>query len=90
MKLVILKFRTKEALAAAIGRKLEIDSSAFLFLNNNDSLKKFGLDSNTSMSALFPDTYTYFWNTTSSKVFRKFYEEHEKSGLRNETKGGTA
>jgi len=79
VKIVIVKFRTKEALAGAIARKLEIDSTAFLsFLNNNDSLKKFGLDSNTSMSALFPDTYTYFWNTTPSKVFSKFFEEHER------------
>ena len=79
VKLVIVKFRTKEALAGAISRKLEIDSTAFLsFLNSNDSLKAFGLDSNTAMSALFPDSYTYFWNTTPSKVFRKFYDERQK------------
>ena len=79
VKLVIVKFRTKEALAGAIARKVEIDSTDFLsYMNNNDSLKSLGLDSNTSMSAIFPDTYTTFWNTTSSKVFRKFFDEHEK------------
>lgn len=79
VKLVIVKFRTKEALAGAISRKLEIDSTAFLsFLNSNDSLKAFGLDSNAAMSAIFPDSYTYFWNTTPSKVFRKFYDERQK------------
>jgi UPF0755 protein len=79
VKLVILKFRTKEALSGAIGRKLEVDSLSFIsFLNNNDSLKQFGLDSNTAMSAIFPDSYTYYWNTTSSKVFKKFYEEHQR------------
>jgi len=79
VKLLIVKFRTKEALAGAISRKLEIDSTAFLsFLNSNDSLKSFGLDSNTAMSAIFPDSYTYFWNTTSAKVYRKFYEERQR------------
>jgi UPF0755 protein len=79
VKLVIVKFRTKEALAGAISRKLEIDSTSFLsFLKSNDSLKSFGLDSNTAMTALFPDSYTYFWNTTPSKVFRKFHEASEK------------
>jgi UPF0755 protein len=80
VKLVIIKFRTKEALAGAIGRKLEVDSIKIIsFLNNNDSLKSFGLDSNTAMSAIFPDTYIYFWNTTApSKVYRKFYEESKR------------
>jgi UPF0755 protein len=79
VKLVIIKFRTKEALAGAIGRKLEVDSAKFIsFLNNNDSLQTFGLDSNTAMSAIFPDSYTYFWNTTASKVYRKFFEEYER------------
>jgi len=80
VKLVIVKFRTKEALAGAISRKLEIDSLSFIsFLNNNDSLKSFGLDSNTAMCAMFPDSYTYFWNTTSSKVYRKFFEASERT-----------
>jgi UPF0755 protein len=79
VKLVIIKFRTKEALAGAIGKKLEVDSLKFIsFLDNNDSLRAFGLDSNTSMSALFPDSYTYFWNTTPSKVYKKFYEESQR------------
>ena len=79
VNLVILKFRTREALAGAIGRKLESDSASFInFMNNNDSLKKYGLDSNTAMAAIFPNTYTYFWNTTAQKVFNKFYEEHER------------
>ena len=79
VKLVIVKFRTKEALAGAISRKLEIDSLVFLsFLSNNDSLKTFGLDSNTAMSAIFPDSYTHFWNTTPSRVFKKFYDASER------------
>ncbi|HKP32833.1 MAG TPA: endolytic transglycosylase MltG, partial [Chitinophagaceae bacterium] len=77
VNLVILKFRTKEALAGAMGKKLECDSASLLaFMNDKDSMGKYGLDSNTAMSILFPNTYTLNWNTTPRKVFNKFYEEH--------------
>lgn len=79
VNLVILKFRTKEALAGAMGRKLECDSASLLrFMNNKDSMNRYSLDSNTAMSILFPNTYTLNWNTTPRKVFNKFFEEHEK------------
>ena len=78
VNIVILKFRTREALAGAIGRKLETDSAAFLaFLNNRDSIATYGVDTNTVMSIIFPDTYTYFWNTTPRKILNKFYEAHK-------------
>ncbi|HYE56485.1 MAG TPA: endolytic transglycosylase MltG [Chitinophagaceae bacterium] len=78
VNIVILKFRTREALAGAIGKKLECDSLDLIqFMNNPDSLKTYGLDTNTVMSAIFPDTYTHFWNTTPRKVFNKFYEAYK-------------
>ncbi|MGB8192968.1 MAG: endolytic transglycosylase MltG [Chitinophagaceae bacterium] len=78
VNLVILKFRTREAMAGAIGKKLECDSAALLaFMNNEDSLKQYGVDTNTVMSIIFPDTYTHFWNTTPRKVFNKFYDAHK-------------
>ena len=79
VNLVILKFRTKEALAGALGRKLEPDSTSFMeFLGNNDSLRQFGVDTNAVMSIIFPNTYTQYWNTTPKKVFAKFHDEHER------------
>jgi len=78
VNLVITKLRTKEDLAAMVGKKFECDSASFIsFLNNADSLKRFKLDSNTVMSAVFPNTYTYFWNTTPSKIFSKLYSNYE-------------
>jgi UPF0755 protein len=74
VNLVITKLRTKEDLASAIGKRFECDSLSVMdFLENNDSLKKHGLDSNTVMAAVFPDTYTYFWNTNPSRIFKKFF-----------------
>jgi UPF0755 protein len=78
VNLVITKLRTKEDLASQVGRKLECDSSVFhAYLENNDSLREFGLDSNTVMTAVFPNTYTYFWNSTPARVFRKMYASYK-------------
>ena len=72
VNLVITKLRTREDLAAMIGRKLECDSTAFMrFLNNTDTLDSYGLDTNTVMTLVFPNTYTYYWNTTPSRIFKK-------------------
>lgn len=74
VNLVITKLRTKEDFAGMIGRKFECDSTAFIhFLNSADSLHQYHLDSNTVMTSVFPNTYTYFWNTTPSKIFAKLH-----------------
>lgn len=78
VNIVILKFRTREALAGAVGKKLEFDSTGFIsFMNNRDSIAEYGVDTNTVMTMIFPDTYTYFWNTTPRKVFNKFNEAYK-------------
>ena len=79
VNLVITKLRTKENLASMIGKHFECDSSSMMdFLENNDSLKRYGLDSNTVLTAVFPDTYSYFWNSTPSRVFKKFFSAYEE------------
>lgn len=76
--LIITKIRTKENLAAMIGKRFECDSTAFMaFLINKDTLSKYGLDSNNIMTTIFPNTYTYFWNTTPSKIFHKLYRQYQ-------------
>jgi UPF0755 protein len=70
---VITKLRTKEDLARKAGHSFEFDSLAMIqFLNNNDSLENYGLDSNTAMAAAMPYTYTLNWNTSPGKLFQKF------------------
>ena len=73
VNLTITKLRTKEDLASLVGKHFECDSASFInYLENNDSLKNYDLDSNTIMTAVFPNTYTYFWNTTPTRIFKKF------------------
>lgn len=76
---VVIKFRTKEEFAHHIGREFETDSSQMMdFLNNNDSLGHYGLDTNTWACAIIPDSYTYFWNSTPTKIFSKLYVSSQK------------
>src|SRR5690606_8448155 len=79
VNLVITKIRTKENLASLVGKRFECDSAAFMrFLLNQDTLIKYQLDSNTVMTVVLPDTYTFFWNTTPSRIFQKLYGQYLK------------
>ena len=78
VKIVITKFRTPEGFAGAVGKKLECDSEAIAaFIHNNDSLKRFGVDSSTFLTIVMPNTYTYFWNTSASGLFQKMYTSYK-------------
>lgn len=79
VNLVITKLRTKEDLAQKIAANFETDSVSMIsFLNNADSLGHYGLDSNTVMTAVIPNTYAILWNTPAPKIFRKLFSEKEK------------
>jgi UPF0755 protein len=78
VKIVITKFRTPEGFAGAVGKKMESDSAALAgFLHNNDSLQQFGVDSNSFMAIVLPNTYTYFWNTPPSGILKKMYAAYK-------------
>ena len=79
VNLVITKLRTKEDFARLAGNKFESDSMEMIqLLNSNDSLEAFGKTSETAMTALLPDTYRFFWNTSSKKIYEKLVEEEKK------------
>lgn len=81
VKMVIIKERTKEMFAGKIGKKfdLECDSITMIhFLKSNDSLKKFGVDTNTVMAIVMPYTYSLNWNTPPDKILQQFYTAYQK------------
>jgi UPF0755 protein len=81
VKLVITKERTNELFAGKMGKKfdMECDSLQMInFLNNNDSLKKYGVNSNTALSIVMPYTYSINWNSTPDKIFQQFYTAYQK------------
>ena len=77
--LVITKLRTVNDLAAKIAANFECDSAAMMgILDNPDSISKYGVDANTVMTAVIPNTYSILWNSSPSRIFRKLYSEKEK------------
>ena len=83
VKLVINKERTKELFAGKFGKgkkfDTEFDSLQMInFLNNNDSLKKYGVDSNTVLSIVMPYTYNIKWASTPDKIFGQFFTAYQK------------
>jgi len=83
VKLVIIKERTKEAFAGKFGKGKKYDSESdslamISFLGNNDSLSKYGVDTNTVMAVVMPYTYNLKWNTTPSAIFKQFYTAYQK------------
>ncbi|RYY69016.1 MAG: endolytic transglycosylase MltG [Chitinophagaceae bacterium] len=79
VKLVINKLRTKEDLAKKMGNQFEGgEAQAIQFLYSNDSLNKYGLDTNTAMTAVIPNTYLLNWNNSFSKLFGRLKTEEEK------------
>lgn len=78
VRLVINKFRTKEDMAKRLGLLLEPDSLQFIqFMDSPDSLGKLGLDTNTAMTLVIPNTYSVFWNTSANKLYHKLFSESQ-------------
>lgn len=82
VKLVITKERLPEIFAGKFGPgekfDFEFDSLQMIrFLKSNDSLKKFGVDTNTVMALVMPYTYETNWNTTPGKILDRFYTAYK-------------
>lgn len=76
---VITKIRTREDFARKAGNIFEFDSLQMInFLNDMDSLKPYGLDTNTVTAAILPLTYTLNWNSSPEKVFQSCFTAYEK------------
>ena len=72
VKIVIRKLRLKQDFINLIGHNLEADSAVLKrMMQDPVYLAQFGLDTNTVMCGLMPDTYEFYWNTAADKAFRK-------------------
>jgi len=79
VNLIITKLRTKEDLAKKIAANFEDDSVTVMnFLNDVEALRQFDVDTNTVMTDVIPNTYTYQWNTPVKDIFIKLDKEEKK------------
>jgi UPF0755 protein len=79
VNLIINKLRTKQDFVNLICSNLEADSAAMKqLLQDPTYLSQFGLDTNTAMCAIVPNTYFFKWNTAADRAFRKIVENYTK------------
>ncbi|MDB5246511.1 MAG: mltG [Segetibacter sp.] len=87
VNLVINKIRTVEDLAGIMGKNFEADSTDVMeFINNSDSLAKLNTNAYNLMTLVIPNTYTLFWNTSPSRIFRRLKSERDNFWEKNNRK----
>ncbi|HYK43912.1 MAG TPA: endolytic transglycosylase MltG [Parafilimonas sp.] len=85
VRLTVKKIRVREDLAHVIGRNFSSDSAtAMNFLSNNDSLIGLGVDTNTVMTLVIPDTYFFNWNTSVKNILERLKNEEEKFWVKDD------
>lgn len=79
VKLVINKLRLKDDFVRLVSTQLEADSTALrAIMDDGVYLRQFGLDTQTVMAAVMPNTYEFYWNTSAGKVFEKLEDSYAK------------
>lgn len=76
VQLTITKLRTKEQLAELLDQKTMFSSDDFLrLLYDSAFTSKYGLDTNTIMTSIFPNTYEILWTTKPEIILNKLAKQ---------------
>lgn len=79
VNVVFNNIRTKQDLAGKVGRQLEADSLRLLqLMNNREFLEKYGLTPWSVFRLFIPNSYEFWWNTSSEGFFERMYKEQKK------------
>jgi UPF0755 protein len=87
VKLVINKVRTNHQLAELIAKNFEAPAAqAMEMVSNDDSLRKLGVDTNTLMTLVIPNTYSILWTTPPQRILQRLKKEQENFWKKNDRK----
>lgn len=79
VQVVVNNIRLKKDLAGKVSRQLEADSLPILqLLSDSVFLKKYGLDPETGLTLIIPNTYEFYWNTDAQAFFERMFKEYTK------------
>jgi UPF0755 protein len=85
VELVFKNIKTRYDLAGKVSKFLEADSSAILETIRTSTFRdKYGLNPENALSLVFPDNYTFYWNT-SAEAFLDSMGNMTSGGLRAST-----
>ena len=77
--LTFTNIRTKEQLAGIISRHLEADSISILNnLNDPEVMSEYGFKTEQAKLMFLPNTYEFFWNTSSEQLFSRMSREYNR------------
>ena len=76
LKITIGQYETKEELAEYLGKRFMFDKNDLLrLLNDEDFLKKYGVNKNSVLTLFLANTYQMYWNISLQKFFDRIYKE---------------
>jgi UPF0755 protein len=86
VKFVLNRVRTRAELAKLVGDTFYTDSATCAtYINSNDSLAKFGIDTTQLLTIFIPNTYEMYWSTPMPKLLQKmkmaadqFWNSHQR------------
>jgi len=71
--------RLKKDLASKISLQIEADSISLLdALNNDELVKNYGFTTENILSMFIPNTYEFYWNTSTQDFLDRMYKEYKK------------
>lgn len=70
--------RTIKELAGKLSKNIEADSlSTYELLTDSEFINKYGFNSNTILSLFIPNTYEFYWNTSSEELVKRMATEYK-------------
>lgn len=79
VRFTVKRVRTLEGFAGMLGKNFITDSSLSLqYLQSNDSLRPYGVDTSTLITLLIPGKYDLKWQYTMPQILSIFHKEKEK------------
>ncbi|MEO5673870.1 MAG: endolytic transglycosylase MltG [Chitinophagales bacterium] len=79
VKLVLKKFRLKEDVVSFVSHKLEADSITLITaLNDPVYLRNFNLEPDAAIALFIPNTYEFYWNTSSEQFLIRMKKEYDR------------
>ncbi len=90
VKLTFHNIRFKEELAGVVARQIEADSASIIaLLNDEETARKYGFNTETFFTMFIPNTYEMYWNTSAgqfvsrmAKEYKSFWNEERKAKAR--------
>lgn len=79
VQLTFNSIRNKEGIASSISAQLELDSAELMDKLDDENLAaRYGFSKETFLSMFIPNTYEFYWNTSSNEFIKRMAEEYKR------------